>query len=205
MSRSTIWPQRRLKEWFHLPEPLPAASGILVQPLRAATGCEFDRARKNEPRHTLSGSDLGSRSQYRRFADVTLMIRNLTRTTPCESLTRSGACGGVADAIRLRSENPQAECDPYLEPACECDRMGAALAPSLRACRHARTGGLVWSELELQSPPLQRKPLRPRELPMQIRLVRLALAVLWRRPQRGGPRAPYQRNKRVARLARRRR
>jgi hypothetical protein len=38
--------KRRLEEWFRSPEPLPAASGMLVQPSRAATGCEVDRARK---------------------------------------------------------------------------------------------------------------------------------------------------------------
>src|SRR5271165_7643688 len=36
----------RSTEWFRPPEPLPAASGILVQPSCAATVCEVDRARK---------------------------------------------------------------------------------------------------------------------------------------------------------------
>ena len=36
----------RPEEWYRLPEPSAAASGILVQSLRAATGCEFDLVRK---------------------------------------------------------------------------------------------------------------------------------------------------------------
>ena len=37
--------KRRDLEWPRLPEPLPAASGMLVQPLRTATECQVDRAR----------------------------------------------------------------------------------------------------------------------------------------------------------------
>ena len=35
----------RLKDWSRFPEPVPAASGIMVQPFRTATACELDMGR----------------------------------------------------------------------------------------------------------------------------------------------------------------
>jgi hypothetical protein len=46
-----------LEEWSRSPEPLPDASGILVRPLRAATGCEFEAASETG-RVMQTGSDL---------------------------------------------------------------------------------------------------------------------------------------------------
>jgi transposase len=44
--RTEIWlgSKSRRREWSRPPEPSPDASGILVRPLRAATGCEFEAA-----------------------------------------------------------------------------------------------------------------------------------------------------------------
>ena len=41
----------RLKDWSRIPEPVPAASGIMVQPFRTATACELDMGRSVDPRH----------------------------------------------------------------------------------------------------------------------------------------------------------
>jgi hypothetical protein len=41
----------RLKDWSRFPEPVPAASGIMVQPFRTATACELDMGRSVDPRH----------------------------------------------------------------------------------------------------------------------------------------------------------
>jgi Glycosyl transferase family 2 len=134
------------------------------------------------------------------------------RHEPAVNVITSGrligrAFGGVADAIRLRSENPQADCDPYLEPAIAALLRGfwrgrvralhaagalsavRAWAPYLHfpltlAAELAREAsfGTLWTLLEPQSPTLQRRSLKPRELPAQIRLARLALAVLRQHP-----------------------
>jgi hypothetical protein len=134
------------------------------------------------------------------------------RHEPAVGVVTSGrligrARGGVADAIRLRSENPQADCDPYLEPTLHAHLRGFwrgriralhatgavtnvnSWAPHLRvrleradAMARMRSFGALWSELERQSSLLQRKSLKPRDLPAQIRLARLALAMLRYRP-----------------------
>src|SRR6476646_1727815 len=72
----------RSLEWSRPPEPRPP-SGILVQSLSAATGCEVDLARNN--RITESGLDLGCRNKHRSLTHDALMIFcPLTRKSPCE-------------------------------------------------------------------------------------------------------------------------
>ncbi len=44
--RGSSWLQRREQGWSRSPEPSPAVSGIVVQPLRAATVCEVVQARR---------------------------------------------------------------------------------------------------------------------------------------------------------------
>jgi hypothetical protein len=39
----------RLKDWSRFPEPVPAASGIMVQPFRTATACDgVDTPRRHQ-------------------------------------------------------------------------------------------------------------------------------------------------------------
>jgi cellulose synthase/poly-beta-1,6-N-acetylglucosamine synthase-like glycosyltransferase len=126
------------------------------------------------------------------------------RHDPAVNVITSGrligrARGGVADALTFRSENPQAECDPYLEPAVHAVRRGfwrgrlrllyerqKLMSPSL--CRRLRissalashiarepTFAALWTLVETESSLLQRRSLRPRDLPLQIRLARLVL------------------------------
>jgi hypothetical protein len=132
------------------------------------------------------------------------------RHDPAVSVITSGrligrARGGVADALTFRSENPQAECDPYLEPVAHAVRRASwrgrlralyerggltnvgAWAPRLRICSSLASHiaskpsfGAFWRLIETQSPLLQRRSLRPRDLPLQIGLAQLALLVLRR-------------------------
>ena len=70
------------------PEPLPAASGMLVQPPRAATVCEVDRARKRAAScNRARTSDLGYRNCPRSLTHAR-MNKLLTQSSPCEA-TRS--------------------------------------------------------------------------------------------------------------------
>jgi cellulose synthase/poly-beta-1,6-N-acetylglucosamine synthase-like glycosyltransferase len=127
------------------------------------------------------------------------------RHAPEVSVMTSGRCygrapGGVADTLRLRSSDPDALCDEALEPFhvalrrakwrrrlrklwCAGDLMGND--PWMRALQisdacalqadGASTFGAAWSEIELNSPRLSRRPLLPAELPGQILLARRAL------------------------------
>ena len=134
------------------------------------------------------------------------------RHDPAVNVVTSGrligrARGGVADALALRSENPQAECDPYLEPAAravrramwrgrlrELSERGAltdvrAWARRLQICSSDASSiaretsfGAFWRFIEAQSPLLQRKSLKPRNLPLQIALAQFVLLVLRRAP-----------------------
>src|SRR5580693_5075827 len=66
------------------PEPLPAASGMLVQPSRAATVCEVDRARKRAAScNRARTSDLGYRNSPRSLTHAR-MNTLLTQSSPCE-------------------------------------------------------------------------------------------------------------------------
>ena len=110
------------------------------------------------------------------------------RHDPAVRVSTSGrlsgrAIGGVADTIRLRCVEPEADCDPYLEPAWNArfrafwrGRLRAAFAnggasAAARAFNSASTSsestsfGLFWSELEKSEACLQRRLLRPVDLP----------------------------------------
>jgi hypothetical protein len=127
------------------------------------------------------------------------------RHAPEVSVTTSGRCygrapGGVADTLRLRSNDPDALCDEALEPF----RVALRRAKWRRRLRQlwslgdlmgdgawmqalqisdgcalqaggASTFGAAWSKIELNSPRLSRRPLLPAELPGQILLARRAL------------------------------
>ena len=113
------------------------------------------------------------------------------------------APGGVADTLRLRSNDPAALCDELLEPfrvaikrakwrgrlrrlrsAGKLDRNGAwarelgiSASDARRICR-APSFGAAWSAIEYQSPLFARHLLTPAELPDQISGARRALARL---------------------------
>ncbi len=117
------------------------------------------------------------------------------------------AVGGAADTMRARCENDNAVCDPRLEPllravrrvlwrrrlrrlhaACKLPNIDA-WAPFLRLDRAVAhraaayaTFGRAFAAIEAASPSLAFRPLRPSALPMQIRLARLLVGYLRRRP-----------------------
>lgn len=127
------------------------------------------------------------------------------RHAPDVLVTTSGRCegrapGGVADTLRLRSDDPEALCDETLEPLRVALRRvkwrrqlrqlwdagdfagdGAwtrALQISDRCAIRAREAlcfGAAWREIEYASLRLSRRPLSPAELPGQIALARQAL------------------------------
>jgi hypothetical protein len=76
----------RPEELYRLPEPSAAASGILVQSLRAATGCEFDLVRKR-PDHG-NGLRPWMPKQPLEFYSCATEPPPLTRISPCEPVTR---------------------------------------------------------------------------------------------------------------------
>jgi GT2 family glycosyltransferase len=126
------------------------------------------------------------------------------RHAPAVLVTTSGRCygrapGGVADTLRLRSENPDALCDEALEPFRIALRrakwrnrlrqlwsVGDLLGDEawMRALQisdgcalragGASTFGAAWSDIERNSPRLSRRLLSPAELPGQISLARRA-------------------------------
>src|SRR5215217_7914878 len=72
----------RSEEWSRPPEPSPAASGIVVQLLRAATECEFELV--PDPGQVMQkGLDLGSRTATK-GGTHDAVIMNLTPKCPCE-------------------------------------------------------------------------------------------------------------------------
>jgi hypothetical protein len=84
--RGAHGPKSRSREWSRPPEPPPAASGILVQSLHAATECEVDLARRQP------GRAIGLRpwipKQPLEYYSCATDFHPLTRTSPCE------ACSG---------------------------------------------------------------------------------------------------------------
>lgn len=122
-------------------------------------------------------------------------------TTSCRAQGR--ARGGAADALRLRSLNPDAPCDPMLESAFRAARrawwrgrlrslhegdglhptgqwvgcLGLADATAARISG-ARNFGRAWEMIESASPVLRRRPLAPRVLAREIRRAEFLLAML---------------------------
>ena len=113
------------------------------------------------------------------------------------------AQGGVADTLRLRSEEPDAVCDPYLEPAWNArfralwrgrsraafdkarglPRAGVIGTPDMQRKTGASFHDL-WSAIETSDPRLARKFLRPADLPEQIAIAEAIVRRL--RPKRSG-------------------
>jgi hypothetical protein len=113
------------------------------------------------------------------------------------------APGGVADTLRLRSNDPDAFCDELLEPfrvaikrakwrgrlrwlrragklvgnGAWARELGIPAPDAQRICR-APTFGAAWSAVEHKSPLFHRRLLKPAELPDQISGARRALARL---------------------------
>lgn len=172
------------------------------------------------PHHsTISGASLGVTQQmYRRIgglpcvplgedkALVAALRRNDARIrfAPDVRVITSGrtfgrAPGGVADALRLRSEEPNAKCDEALEP-CSVAYMRAFWRGQLRSAgfsnarswakeldvpaegvvwvHAAPTFGSAWGRIEQSSRALARRRLSPRDLPLQIEIARRMLARL---------------------------
>jgi hypothetical protein len=130
------------------------------------------------------------------------------RFCPNVRVTTSGrldgrAPGGVADTLRLRSNDPGAFCDELLEPfrvAIKRAKWRGRLrrlrsagllndngawardlnipAPDAQRICRAPSFGAAWSAIESQSPPFARRLLTPAELPDQIAGARRALARL---------------------------
>ncbi len=116
---------------------------------------------------------------------------------------RGRARGGVADALSWRTAHPQAECDPYLEAAPRAflrgfsrgrlrrlhaqgnlagvafglRRLGLACGEALALAREPSFQAL-WPRVEALIPALARRPLRPRQLALNMALARAALAAL---------------------------
>ena len=166
------------------------------------------------PHHaTISGATLAVTSEaYRRVgrlpriplgedkAFVAQLVRHDARIRFCPGVevTTSGrtngrAPGGVADTLRLRSQEPEAFCDEALEPLLvalrrakwrgrlrrlqDSGRLGsdrrwaASLGVTALDVRHAvsaQTFGALWSAVEASSPELRRRLLTPAQLPEQI-------------------------------------
>jgi hypothetical protein len=176
------------------------------------------------PHHaTISGASLAiTRTAYCRIgrlprvplgedkALIALLSRQDARIRYCPTVhvmtsarTNGRAPGGVADALRIRSKEPEASCDEALEPfrtafarALWRGRLrqlhGAGrLAPDQEWARElgisasqvediseASAFGAAWSVIEDRSPLFARQLLRPAELPAQISIARRSLALL---------------------------
>jgi hypothetical protein len=113
------------------------------------------------------------------------------------------APGGVADTLRLRSQEPGAYCDEALEPfriaikrakwrsllRARFDRRGSVgkeewprglhvCAQDARRISMLQSFGAAWNAIEIASPLLQKRLLAPSQLPVQIAGARRALARL---------------------------
>ena len=166
------------------------------------------------PHHaTISGATLAVTCKaYRRVgrlpriplgedkAFIARLLRHDARIRYCSliEVTTSGrtdgrAPGGVADTLRLRSQEPGAFCDEALEPLrvalrrakwrgrvrglwnsgrLSSDRRWAAslgvAVPDVLAAAGAPTFGALWGAIEAASPVLKRRLLTPAQLPGQI-------------------------------------
>jgi hypothetical protein len=176
------------------------------------------------PHHaTISGASLGvTRMAYCRVgrlprvslgedkALIALLSRYDARIRYCPTVhvTTSGrtngrAPGGVADALRIRSREPEAFCDEALEPfrtafaraswrgglrrlhgagslALDQDwaRELGISAGQVEEISQESTFGAAWAVIEDRSPLFARQLLRPAELPEQISIARRSLARL---------------------------
>ena len=120
------------------------------------------------------------------------------------------ACGGVADTIRMRCEDPEMPGDERLEPLANALRryvwrrrlrrwhaagtlqrqsrsqqrswhISLGLPPAWRWHAEERAFGALWARVEAASPRLARTPLRPRHMPLHTAAARALLAAI------GGP------------------
>jgi cellulose synthase/poly-beta-1,6-N-acetylglucosamine synthase-like glycosyltransferase len=117
--------------------------------------------------------------------------------------THGRAPGGVADTLRLRADDPRALCDEALEPfdvawarafwrgrmrrlhgigllwetAVWADALAIPKGAADTLCRGAAFGSL-WSAIETMSPVLARHPLRPSQLPAEIKVAKRVLSRL---------------------------
>jgi hypothetical protein len=123
------------------------------------------------------------------------------------------ACGGVADTIRMRCEDPDTPGDERLEPLANALRrylwrrrlrrwhaagilqqpsrvqqpfwqIPLGLPPARRWCAEAAGFGALWAQVEAASPRLARTPLRPCHMPLHTAAARALLGV-WRWPGKG--------------------
>ncbi len=144
----------------------------------------------------------------RAFMDRLLAADARVRHAPDIVVITSGrlegrAPGGAADTMKLRCEAPESPCDPRLEALSVAllryvsrrrlralwseGRLGTAKlwAPLLgigreeaRAIARLATAGQVLAAVEQASPRLAYRPLKPRELPSQIRSARAVLRLV---------------------------
>jgi hypothetical protein len=123
--------------------------------------------------------------------------------------TKGRAVGGVADTLRLRAACPDAFCDEALEPygvaemrACLRGRLrrlwaengeapvsalldGLAIStPEATRVANETAFGAAWAIVERSSPLLQRRLLRPSDLPREIAVARKRLSRLKRLKRR---------------------
>jgi hypothetical protein len=130
------------------------------------------------------------------------------------------ACGGVADTIRMRCEDPEAPGDERLEPLPNALRRyrwrrklrrwhaAGLLRPrsGLQQPRQIPSGfshagqwseaggfGALWAQVEAESPELARTPLRPRHMPFHTAAARALLALMGRPGIKATPGRPADR------------
>jgi hypothetical protein len=144
------------------------------------------------------------RALVRRLRAAGARVRHCLRTRVVTSCRLEGrAPGGMADTMRQRIAEPEAECDPMLEPLFAAasryswrgtlrhwydegrldERCGWAADLGIPAADAAGIHGLanfeaIWDAVEAQSPLLQRRALRPAELPAEIELAKRTLRAL---------------------------
>lgn len=160
----------------------------------------------------------------RAFIDAIAATDRVVRHDPGIVVVTSGrldgrATGGVADTIRLRCEDPESFCDDRLEAArrvvlrCRLRRrlrdlwregglrnMGrwsSALAiagPVAKQVVEAPFFGAAYAAIEAASPRLRLKPIRPQQLPRQMRVARVLLHLLRLRDRMGSADRMERRN-----------
>ena len=162
--------------------------------------------------HTIGGLPCPASGEDRALADALLRydipIRHDPEIVVVTSARLDGrACGGVADTIRKRCEDPEAPGDEKLEPLANAlrrylwrrrlRRWHAAgtlhqpsrlqepswrvllgLPPAWRWCAETAGFGALWAQVEAASPRLARTPLRPCHMPLHTAAARALLGVL---------------------------